>query len=173
MTWVAPTPAESTSAEPLVGPDRPILEAFLADQRRTLLVICAGLTAEQLAARPVPPSTLSLLGLVRHLAKVERIWFRQRVAGEPVGPLYDPALGRDADFDGADPATAEQDLALYAQECGLADQAAAARSFDDTFMLRGETYSLRLVFVHMIAEYARHNGHADLLRQAIDGTTGL
>jgi uncharacterized damage-inducible protein DinB len=171
MTWTAPKPVAPPD-EPLVGSDRPILESFLAWQRMTLLNICAGLTAEQLVTRPVPPSNLSLLGLVRHLAKVERTWFRQRAAGEPVGPLYDPEQGKDADFDDLRADLAEQDFAVFEQECRLADQAVAGLSFDDTFELRGQTYSLRLVYVHMITEYARHNGHADLLRERLDGTTG-
>jgi hypothetical protein len=172
MTWTAPSPPTAPD-EPLVGADRPILEAFLATQRNTLLRLCAGLTGEQLAERAVPPSNLSLLGLVRHMAKVERTWFRIRVAGEPVGPLYDPALGVDTDFEDLDPAHAPDDFARYDEECRRADEAAAAADFDDTFDLRGETLSLRLVYVHMIAEYARHNGHADLLRERLDGTTGL
>jgi uncharacterized damage-inducible protein DinB len=171
MTWTAPEPTVPAD-EPLVGDDRPILESFLAWQRMTLLKICAGLTAEQLAARPVPPSNLSLLGLVRHLAKVERTWFRQRAAGEPIEELYNRAKGKDTDFDDLDPALAERDFAVYRTECRLADAAAARLSFDDTFELRGDTYSLRVVYVHMIAEYARHNGHADLLRETIDGMTG-
>jgi uncharacterized damage-inducible protein DinB len=172
MTWTAPKP-EPIADEPLVGADRPILESFLAWQRYTLLNICAGLTGEQLARRPVPPSSLSLLGLVRHLAKVERTWLRQRAAGEPVGSMYDPDRGKDADFDDVEPELAESDFARYREECRLADAAAADLSFDDTFTLRGETYSLRLVYVHLITEYARHNGHADLLREQIDGTTGV
>ena len=170
-TWTAPTPG-SPGAEPLVGADRPILESFLAWQRRTLLNICAGLTGEQLATRSIPPSNLSLLGLVRHLAKVERTWFRQRAAAQPIGPLYDPERGKDADYDELDPAAAEHDFGVFERECRLADAAVAGLSFDHTFELRGETYSLRLAYVHMITEYARHNGHADLLRQAIDGVTG-
>src|SRR5690242_17771117 len=131
MPWIAPTPAPP-AAEPLVGDDRPILEGALAWQRRTLLNICAGLTGEQLAARPIPPSNLSLLGLVRHLAKVERTWFRQRAAGQPVGPLFDPERGKDADFDELDPASAERDFAVFEEECRLADAAAAGLAFDDT-----------------------------------------
>ncbi len=171
MTWTAPGP---TAAEdgPLVGDDRPILEGFLAWERSTLLNICAGLTGEQLCTRAIAPSTLTLLGLVRHLAKVERTWFRQRVAGESVGPMYDAALGKDADFEDLDPARAEEDFARYAEECRLADAAAADKAFDSTFTHGGEVFSLRLVYVHMIAEYSRHNGHADLLRERIDGTTG-
>jgi Protein of unknown function (DUF664) len=89
------------------------------------------------------------------------------------GPLYDAALGKNADFDDLDPALAADDLARYDEECRLADAAVADLPFDHTFTLRDETYSLRLVYVHMIAEYSRHNGHADLLRERIDGTTGL
>ncbi len=172
MTWIAPRPAPPTDG-PLVGDDRPILEGFLAWERSTLLNICAGLTADQLVIRAIPPSNLTLLGLVRHLAKVERIWFRQRVAGEPIEPMYDPAKGKDADFGELDPARAEEDFARYIEECRLADAAAAGKAFDDTFTYAGEDYSLRLVYVHMIAEYGRHNGHADLLRERIDGTTGV
>ena len=171
MVWTAPIPAPIAD-EPLVGDDRPILESFLAWQRRTLLNICAGLTGEQLAERASPPSNLSLLGLVRHLAKVERTWFRERATGEPFAPMYDPDKGKDADFDDLQPALAESDFARFTEECRLADAAAAKMSFDDTFTHRGQTYSLRVVYVHMLTEYARHNGHADLLRERIDGTTG-
>lgn len=171
MTWTAPTPPVPVDG-PLVGDDRAILEAMVAWERYTLLNICAGLTAEQLATRPIEPSNLSLLGLVRHMAKVERIWFRLRAGAEDIGPLYDPALGKDHDYDDLDPALAEQAFGRYDEECRLADAAAAALSFDDTFVSGGDTYSLRFVYVHMLAEYARHNGHADLLRERIDGVTG-
>jgi len=171
MTWIAPSPPAADDG-PTAGDDRPILEGYLAWQRSTLLNICAGLTSEQLADRPVLTSNLSLLGLVRHLAKVERIWFRQRAAGQPVPPLYDPALGKDADFNDLDPALAEGDFAKFEEECRLADAAVAGMAFDDTFALDGEPFSLRMVYIHMIAEYSRHNGHADLLREALDGTTG-
>jgi hypothetical protein len=171
MTWTAPEPLAVPDG-PLTGPDRAILEAFLDWQRHSLLNICAGLTGEQLAERPVPPSNLSLLGLVRHLAKVERTWLRQRVAAEPVAPLFDPAAGKDADFENVLAGQAEADFAQYAEEVRLCDAAVADVDFDTTFELRGETYSLRLVYVHLVAEYARHNGHADLLRQRLDGATG-
>lgn len=171
MTWTAPRPPAFADG-PLVGADRPILEAFLAWQRSTLLNICAGLTAEQLALRALPPSNLSLLGLVRHLAKVERVWFRQRATGAPIVAMYDPDRGKNADFDDVDPELAREDFARFREECRLADAAAAAMAFDDTFIANEETYSLRLVYVHMIAEYARHNGHADLLREVLDGATG-
>jgi hypothetical protein len=128
-----------------------MLQAFLDWHRATLLYKCAGLTGAQLAEHTVPPSGLSLLGLVRHMTKVERTWFRQRFAGEPV----DSPFGDDnqADFERADPAVANASL-------------------EDTFTHRGEVMSLRLIYLHMIEEYARHLGHADLLREQIDGATG-
>ncbi len=147
-----------------------MLEAVLASQRHTLLNVCSGLTGAQLATRAVPPSTLSLLGLMRHMAKVERVWFRQRVAGIELGSLY--PLGTDIDFDDIDPARAGADHAQLIEESRLADAAVAALPLDTGFALRGEKYSLRLVYLHMIEEYARHNGHADILRQLVDGATG-
>jgi Protein of unknown function (DUF664) len=169
-TWTAPAPTPVDG--PLAGPDRPILEGYLAWQRSTLLSICAGLTGEQLARRPLPSSRLSLLGLVRHLAKVERTWFRIRAAAEPIEPLYDLALGKDHDFEALEPSEAPAAFSRYDQECRAADAAVAGLPFEATFDLGGEPFSLRMVYVHMIGEYARHNGHADLLREAIDGVTG-
>src|SRR6478609_9641395 len=107
MTWTAPE--RSLPDGPLTGDDRPILEGFLAWHRALLQHKCSGLSGEQLADRTVPPSNLSLLGLVRHLAKVERKWFRERIAGEELEPMYDPALGDDADFEDLDPERAEVD----------------------------------------------------------------
>jgi uncharacterized damage-inducible protein DinB len=170
MPWTAPTPEPVDG--PLTGADRPILEGFLRWQRTTLLNICAGLSSEQLAARPLASSNLSLLGLIRHLAKVERIWFRQRAAGEPVEPMYDPSRGKDSDFDDVDPAHAAADFQRLRDEWRLADEAVAGMAFDATFDVHGDAFSLRMTYVHMIGEYARHNGHADLLRESIDGATG-
>ena len=170
MTWTAPTPEPADG--PMTGPDRPLLEGFLGWQRTTLLNVCAGLTAEQLAQRPLPSSNLSLLGLLRHAAKVERTWLRQRAAGEDVEPYFDPDLGPGHDFDHLDPAEAEDAERLLREEWLDADVAVAAMSFEDTFDVHGEEWSLRMVYVHLIAEYARHNGHADLLREAHDGVTG-
>lgn len=167
-TVPAPTPVDG----PLSGADRPILEGFLGWERATLLNVCAGLTAVQLAVRPVPSSNLSLLGLVRHAAKVERIWFRQRAGRQDVPPFYDPTLGKDHDFDAIDPAGAEDAVARLQDEWRLADAAVTDLAFDDTVDVGGDLFSLRMIYVHMIAEYSRHNGHADLLREAIDGVTG-
>ncbi len=152
-----------------------MLEAWLDFHRQTLLSKCAGLTAGQLRQRAVPPSSLSLLGLVRHMTDVERGWFRRRVAGEDVGFLYSSEADPDGEFDRVDAADAEQDLAAYLQEIELAGQAAAGRELDETFFhtRRRAQMSVRWVYLHMIEEYARHNGHADLLRERIDGATGL
>jgi uncharacterized damage-inducible protein DinB len=170
MTWTAPTPSPVDG--PLTGDDRPILESYLTWQRTTLLNICASLTGEQLASRPITSSNLSLLGLVRHLAKVERIWFRQRAAGQPVEPMYDPSRGKDTDFDDASAAEASADFERLQAEWRQADKAVKDMGFGDTFDVAGETFSLRMVYVHMIGEYSRHNGHADLLRESLDGITG-
>jgi uncharacterized damage-inducible protein DinB len=169
MTWTAPTPGPVDG--PLSGDDRPILEGYLDWERATLLNICAGLTGEQLASRPVTSSSLSLLGLVRHVAKVERIWFRQRAAGQAVEPMYDLSLGKDADYTLTRAVDAEADFARLRAEWRLADDAVRSMTFDDTFAVNGEDFSVRMVYVHMIGEYSRHNGHADLLREAIDGVT--
>ncbi len=155
-----------------------MLEGWLDFHRQTLLSKCSGLTAGQLRERAAPPSTLSLLGLVRHMAEVERGWFRRRVAGEPVaqaGFLYSSEADPDGDFDNVDTADPEQDFAVYLREIELSRLAAAGRELDETFFneRRNTHTSVRWVYVHMIEEYARHNGHADLLRERIDGATGM
>jgi len=157
---------------PLTGPERPMLQAFLDWQRATLLHKCAGLTGEEMARQAIPPSGLSLLGLVRHLTKVERVWFRQRFAGEPVDLPF--SGGPDAEFGQADPARAAADYARLTEEFKHADAAVANASLDDTFTHErtGEVMSLRMIYLHLIEEYARHLGHADLLREQIDGVTG-
>jgi len=146
-----------------------MLQAFLDWHRATLLHKCAGLTGAQLAERAVPPSELSLLGLLRHMTGVERTWFRQRFADEPI----DDAYGREAAWTATDPARAAADYARYTEEFRLADAAADNAPLDATFTHNGQTMSLRLIYLHMIEEYARHLGHADLLRELIDGVTGV
>jgi uncharacterized damage-inducible protein DinB len=170
MTWTVPAPGPVDG--PLTGDDRPILEGFLGWQRVTLLNICAGLTGEQLAARPLASSGLSLLGLIRHLAKVERIWFSERAAGLSAEPMYDPSRGKAADFEDARADQAEADVARLQAEWRRSDEAVAGMDFADTLDVGGDAFSLRMVYVHMIYEYSRHNGHADLLRESIDGVTG-
>ncbi|MEU1212449.1 DinB family protein [Streptomyces sp. NPDC005791] len=170
MTWTAPAATRTTG--PLAGGERETLTSFLAFYRSTLLRKCAGLTGRQLAEQTVEPSRLTLLGLIRHMAKVERIWFREGLAGLTAPPMYDPDKGKDADFEDLSPDRAPDDYARLVEEIRLADEAAAAASLDTTFARQGSVYSLRTVYVHMIAEYARHIGHADLLRERLDGTTG-
>ena len=173
VTWTAPE--QPRTDPPTVAGERAALEGWLDYHRSTLLGKCQGLTGEQLAQRAVPPSSLSLLGLVRHMTDVERAWFRIRSAGEPgLGFRYATEEFPDADFDFADPSGAEAGLAAYRQECELARAAMAGRPLDDTFFhpRYGADIDLRWVYLHMIEEYARHNGHADLLRERIDGVTG-
>ncbi|CAM5553931.1 DinB family protein [Streptomyces abikoensis] len=170
MTWTAPGITRPVGS--LTAGERTLLTGLLAWHRSTLLHKCAGLTGEQLAERSVPPSDLSLLGLIRHMAKVERIWLRERFAGQDVPRLHGTAENRDADFAEADPARAAEDYACLLKEQRLADALIAEASLDDTFTAGGETYSLRFVLLHLIGEYARHNGHADLVRERVDGVTG-
>lgn len=157
---------------PLTGTERETLTGFLAFYRSSLLLKCVGLSGEQLARQTVEPSNLTLLGLIRHMAKVERIWFREGFAARSLPPMYDPEKGKDADFEDLSPDRAPEDYARLVEEIRLADEAASGASLDETFTRRGTLYSLRMVHVHMIAEYARHVGHADLLRERLDGTTG-
>ncbi|MGW4379233.1 DinB family protein [Kitasatospora sp. NPDC004531] len=170
MTWTVPTLARTGGS--LTAPETEMLPAYLAWQRSAFLYKCQGLTGEQLALRPLPVTSLSLLGLMRHLAKVERTWFRIRFAGEDVPPLHFVEGHKDADFDLLDPDRAEQEYHRLLEEQRLADLAVAGASLDATLVAYGETQSLRLTFLHVTTEYARHNGHADLLREHIDGVTG-
>ena len=151
-----------------------MLEGFLDWYRGTLLTKCAGLSAGQLAEQAVPPSNLSLLGLLRHMTEVERAWFRRRFGGEELSVPYSSEERPDADFDDAVPAGAEADYAAFVSELGLARAATAGHDLAETFVhpRSNREMSLRWVYLHMIEEYARHCGHADLLRERIDGTTG-
>jgi len=157
-----------------VTAERESLEQWLDFHRNTLSNKCAGLTAEQLKRRAVPPSNLSLLGLVRHLADVERGWLRQCAAREDVPDLYFTEADKDRDFNDVDDADAEVDLDTYRQEIDAARAAVAGMHLDDVvpFPWGGPDRNLRWIYVHLIEEYARHNGHADLIRECIDGVTG-
>ena len=151
-----------------------MLNAWLDWHRATLAHKCAGLSDEQLRERSTPPSTLSLLGLVRHMAEVERTWFRRVLAGEDVPLVYSPTGDFQVAYDATDASVAEA-FENWRSECEMARKVeAAATSLEVTGMHRkwGVPVSLRWILVHMIEEYARHNGHADLLREAIDGQTG-
>jgi uncharacterized damage-inducible protein DinB len=172
MSWTAPQVTRID--EPFVADERTMLEALLEWHRATLLWKCAGLTGEQLVRRSVPPSDLSLLGLVRHMANVERAWFRRRFRGEQLPAVYGREDRPNAAFDEATAAEAEADFARLAEERDLARQAVVGASLDEQFTHERhlDPMSLRWLYGHMIEEYARHNGHADLLRQCVDGATG-
>ena len=157
---------------PYVADERAMYQNWLGFHRGTLLWKCAGLTDEQLRTAAVGPSGLTLLGLVRHMAEVERSWFRRRAAGLPLEHLYCSDDDEDGDFDSVADADVEQDLATFKAECLAADEAVHAMSLDHTLAGTKNSISLRWVYVHMIEEYARHNGHADLIRERIDGATG-
>ena len=159
---------------PLVAQEREMLDAWLDYHRATLAVKCEGLTDDQLRAQAVPPSSLSLLGLVRHMGEVERSWFRRVLSGEQAPPRYYSDENPDGDFDEVADAGVAEAFGYWRDECAYArERVAAAPSLDVTGTGRqGEGYSLRWIMVHMIEEYARHNGHADLLRERIDGTVG-
>ncbi|MBI1378493.1 MAG: DUF664 domain-containing protein [Frankiales bacterium] len=170
MTWTAP--AVERAPSPHLGTERESLQGWLDFQRQTLLWKCAGLTHEQLATRSVEPSTLSLLGLVRHMADVERWWFRINLRGEDVACFFDPDE-TGADFDDLGSLPAEEVFAVFERECVDADAAAYGLPLEQRFRTRRDNeLDLRWVYLHMIEEYARHNGHADLLRERIDGQTG-
>jgi uncharacterized damage-inducible protein DinB len=159
---------------PLVAQERGMLDAWLDYHRATLAVKCEGLTDDQLRARAVPPSSLSLLGLVRHMGEVERSWFRRVLGGEQAPPRYYSDENPDGDFDDVAGAGVAEAFGYWRDECAHArERVAAAPSLDVTGTGRsGDRYSLRWIMVHMIEEYARHNGHADLLRERIDGAVG-
>jgi uncharacterized damage-inducible protein DinB len=159
---------------PLIADEREMLVSWLDWQRATLAQKCEDLTREQLAERSVPPSSLSLLGLLQHMIEVERSWFRRCLGGEQIKPVYYSDAEPDGDFDNIDPARAEEVRAEWEAECERSRAAVtAAASLDVTGRTRrGSSVSLRWILVHMIEEYARHNGHADFLRERIDGRTG-
>ena len=169
--WTVPPVARIH--EPVTADERVTLDGLLEWHRSTFVWKCAGLTGEQLALRPVPPSSLSLLGLIRHLTDAERAWFRRRVGGLPLPEAYARPDRPEAAFEDADPVSAEADLARLTEEWKLCRQAVAGVPLDTTFEHESwGTLSARWVYGHMIAEYARHLGHADLIRESIDGVTG-
>ncbi|MGW2841513.1 DinB family protein [Streptomyces sp. NPDC001493] len=174
MTWAAP-PVERAKKLGDLGTvtERQMLEGWLNWHRETLLAKCAGLEPNQLARTTVEPSNLTLLGLVRHMAEVERWWFRRSFAGEAIGDVFTGPSDGNEGLDGVHAADAEEDFGLFQTEVKACDAAAAGHNLDETFMSsRGVSLSLRWVYVLMIQEYARHNGHADLLRERTDGATG-
>ena len=173
--WTDPESDPRTSMPPGRG-EREVLAQYLDHYRMTLDLKCEGLTPEQLATRAVPPSTLSLLGMVRHMARVEHSWWRRIIEGRTDLPrLYNVDDQTDLDFDGA---VAEDEVVVDAwqswnTEVAHAREVYAAVDLDMVVEVHGKHVEVRDIVVHLIEEYARHVGHADLLRECLDGRTGL
>ncbi len=161
---------------PMTADERTSLESWLEFYRSTLFRKCADLDEHQIRAAAAEPSPLTLLGLLQHMAEVERNWFRRVLAQEDAPPILDPGPERtahDAGFDLAAEATYDKALRSWQDEVARARGNCARYSLDDTGPLMTEQVSLRWIYLHMIGEYARHCGHADLIRERIDGSTGV
>jgi uncharacterized damage-inducible protein DinB len=160
---------------PLIASEREMLRVFLDFHRATLAKKCDGLTDDQLRERSMPPSTLTLLGLVRHMAEVERIWFRRAIAGEDVPLVWSDEVNFQAAYDAANSTRSEAFTAWQAEVDRSRQIEAEAESLEFLgYQPRWDKQvSLRFVMLHMIHEYARHNGHADFLREGIDGVVGV
>ncbi len=159
---------------PLCGDEREILRAFLDYHRATLAMKCEGLNDEELRRQSSPPSTLSLLGLVRHMAEVERTWFRIVINSEDIPLVWSEEMDYQVAYDASAATGAEAFTAWQAEVEHARRIEREAASLDVTGYQRtwDEDVSLRLVMLHLLQEYARHNGHADFLREAVDGTVG-
>ncbi len=172
MFWTAP---KVERHEPTFkSQERQAFEEWLDYHRATLLFKCSGLTSAQLKERSATPSPLSLLGLVRHMTEVERWWFRMHADQQRLEFPYDP-LQIGADFNELEAADAKGNIEAYLSEIQAAKKAVADKALDQNVPSRrdhSKTMNIRWIYLHMIEEYARHNGHADLLRERIDGQVG-
>jgi uncharacterized damage-inducible protein DinB len=172
--WSEPGTDPREGIEPGRG-ERAVLGQYLDHYRMTIELKCEGLTPEQLASRSVPPSTMSLLGLVRHLARVEHSWWRRVLEGRDDLPrLYRTDADPDLDFTGAlpDDATVADAWRSWHEEVEHAREVYAGLDLDATVEVHGDEVEMRDIVVHLVEEYARHLGHADLLRECVDGRTG-
>jgi uncharacterized damage-inducible protein DinB len=173
MTWTAPG-AERAYPDLTTG-ERAALDQWLDYHRATLVAKCAGLTEDQLKERSCAPSRLSLLGLLRHMTEVERWWFSTNAAGRPPESIY--GEGPEDDFEHLDSTPADVVVAAYLREVEASHAAVAGLDLDHEVPSAGHhperVRNLRWIYLHMIEEYARHNGHADLLRERVDGATGV
>jgi uncharacterized damage-inducible protein DinB len=158
---------------PFVLDERDMLEQWLEFHRVTLMLKCEGLNDRQRKARPIASSKLSLHGLVRHMAEVERNWFIRVLLTRTDTPSIwaDPTV-EDSELVPLDAADWDADVVTWLTQCDQSRDAAANLSLDDTGVRHGQPCSLRWIYVHMIEEYARHNGHADLIRELVDGAVG-
>ncbi|WP_327066142.1 DinB family protein [Kitasatospora sp. NBC_01250] len=159
---------------PHFGTEREMLRAFLELHRATLAMKCEGLSDEELRRRSMPPSTLTLLGLVRHMAEVERTWFRRVFEDRDLPLVWSDTMDFQAAYD-ASGSTREEAFAAWQAEVEHSrriEQAAQSLDLAGYQPRWEEEVSLRMVMVHVLLEYGRHNGHADFLREGIDGTVG-
>lgn len=161
---------------PLNVDERATLEAWLEFYRSTLVLKCDGLDDASLRTTTAQPSPLTLQGLVQHMAEVERNWFRRVLLGEPAPAIYEQSSEKsdhDGGFEVSEHTTFRAAMSIWQEEVARARANCAARELDDTSPFMGAEVNLRWIYVHMIAEYARHSGHADLIRENIDGATGV
>ncbi len=159
---------------PVTGSDRELLVAYLEHHRATFALKCSGVSDAELSRRSMPPSTLSLHGLLRHLTGVERWWFQINFAGDDVPMLHYSDDDPDQDFERLD-GDLDHEWSAWRRECDRSREivaAAASLDAEGSRVRDGEPISLRGVLLKHVAEYAQHNGHADLLREGIDGATG-
>ncbi|MYR08302.1 DUF664 domain-containing protein [Gordonia sp. SID5947] len=169
MTTTRPVP-------PMNADERATLEGWLDFYRATLAQKCDGLDDEHLRFAAAAPSSLTLLGLIQHMAEVERNWFCRVLLGEQIGPIYDAgdrAGGHDGGFEVGDESSYRRAEEIWQDEITRARANCAARELSDLSAFRGTDVTLRWIYAHMIGEYARHCGHADVIRERIDGTTGV
>jgi hypothetical protein len=161
---------------PLNADERTTLDSWLDFYRVTLASKCEGLEDDRLRFASVPPSPLTLLGLLQHAAEVERNWFRRVLAGEDVPPIFGPAdqpEGHDGGFEVTAESSHRAAVEIWQDEIRHARANCATRALDDTSPFMGGEVSLRWIYTHMVTEYARHCGHADLIRECIDGAAGV
>ena len=173
LTYDSPVP--DPEPDPTLDADeRTTLSGFLDDQRKVLAWKCQGLSEAQLKEASVPPSKLTLLGLVRHMAEDERGWFRRGLSGEDLGPIWCTDADPDAEFEGVAGADVAQAFSVWEEECRISRSILKElSSLDVTFSTSTRpVISARHMVNHMIEEYSRHNGHADLIRERLDGATG-
>ncbi|GGT40654.1 hypothetical protein GCM10010254_70630 [Streptomyces chromofuscus] len=166
--------SDSRTGPPSFGSERDMLRAFLDYHRATLAMKCEGLTDEELRKQSMPPSTLSLLGLVRHMAEVERAWFRRVFEDNDAPMIWSDKIDFQAAYD-ASASTRQEAFAAWEAEVENSRRVErAAESLDQAGHQPrwGEEVSLRMVMLHVLLEYGRHNGHADFLREGVDGTVG-
>lgn len=176
--WLWSTHMEIERVEPaVVANETEMLVGFLEYQRATLALKCEGLDSQQAARRSAPPSTLSPLGIIRHLTDAETFWFVDRFGGEKAQNLYRSSEHPNAAFDDLDGADLDESLERWSQACELSRQIVAnAQSMNQ--LSKGtyrndQHFTLGWMVHKLTAEYTRHNGHIDLLREAIDGEVGV